>query len=152
MARRTKREMELMKGDVTYYLLQTNNEPHKAYDLFIKEHLESGEWLPYYIKGNKDFIQVSQELAVELNRKDQMKKADKEKYESKQTIIKFIMDTTVQEMKEIYKQYKDKVSQSDKLVLHEVYSMKFQNEYKEKYIDQHTINVFQTIYRELQPA
>jgi hypothetical protein len=153
MARRTKREMEYMKDDCRYYLLQTNNDPQKAHELMVKEHLQSGKMIPYYIKGVKDFIQVSQELAVDLNRKQQMKKADQQRFENKQTIINYIINLTVEEMKAIYKQYKDNVSQSDKLVLHEVYSLKFQNEYTEKYIDQHAINVFTNIYRELkQPA
>jgi hypothetical protein len=153
MARRTKREMELMKDDATYYLLQTNNDHHKAYDLFIKEHLEVGQSLPYYIKSNKDFLIVSQELAIEWNRKEQMKKADKERFESKQTVINFIINLSVNELKEIYKQYKDNVPQSDKLVLMDVYMMKAGNDFQEKYIDQQMINVFQTIYREIkQPA
>lgn len=79
--RRTKREIELMKNECTYYLLQTKLDPHKAYDLYIKEYLENGLQLEYYIKGIKDFINVSQELAVKLKHKEAMKKSDKEKFE-----------------------------------------------------------------------
>jgi superfamily I DNA and/or RNA helicase len=151
--RRNKRDMELMKDDCTYYLLQTKNDYRKAYDLFIKDHLENKRMIPYYVKGIKDFLKISEELAIKLNQKEQMKKADKQRYEDKQTIVNFIMNLTVEEMKVIYKQYKDIVSKSDKLVLHEVYFFKYENEFQEKHIDQHVINVFTPIYKEsLQPA
>lgn len=150
MARRTKHDMELMKGDCIYYLLQTNNDAHKAYDLFIKEHLEAAQSIPYYIKGIKDFISVSQELAIEWNRKEQMKKADKQRYEQKEVIINYIDNLTFDEMKTIYKEYKDTVTHSDKLVLMDVYMLKGNNDFKTKDIDQQMINVFQNIYRDKQ--
>lgn len=150
MARRTKREMELMNGDVRYYLLQTNNDYHKAHELMIKEYLESHQPIPYYIKGVKDFIKVSQELALELNRKEQMAKRDKEQYDRKQEIINYIMSLSTNEMKAIYKEYKDIVRNSDKLVLHMVYMAIYNNDLKEKDIDQHTINVFTEIYQDKQ--
>jgi hypothetical protein len=153
MTRRTKRDMELMKDDCIYYLLQTKNDPHKAYDLFIKEHLESKQMIPYYIKGIKDFNKVSEELAVKLNQKEQMKKADQQRYEDKQTIINFIISLTDKETYKLYKEYKDKIVNSDKLVLVDVYNMKAAEDFQEKYIDQHMINVFTPIYKEsLQPA
>ena len=41
--RRNKNDMELMKNECVCYLLQTNNNPHKAYDLFVKDYLESAQ-------------------------------------------------------------------------------------------------------------
>jgi hypothetical protein len=115
--RRNKNDMRLMENECTYYLLQTGNNPHKAYDLFIKEHLESNQTFPYYVKGMKDFLKVSQDLAIKLNQKEQMKKADQNRVEQKEIIIKFIMDLSATETYKLYKEYKDKVTQSEKLVL-----------------------------------
>ena len=77
MARRNKREMELMKNDVTFYLLENKLDPHKAHEAMIKEYLESGQPIPYYIKGIKDFIKISQQLAIELDRKEQSETNDR---------------------------------------------------------------------------
>jgi Cu/Ag efflux pump CusA len=148
MARRTKREMELMNHEAKCYLLQTNNDPHKAFELMVKECLEAHESIPYFMKDIKDFIKVSQELAVEWNRKEQMKKADKERFENKETIMNYILQLTKEDAYEIYKQYKDKVSHSDKLVLVDVYNMIAYEDMQKKYIDQQTINVFSKIYNE----
>jgi hypothetical protein len=154
MARRTKREMELMKNDVTFYLLENKLDPHRAHEAMIKEHLESGQPIPYYIKGVKDFIKISQQLAIELDRKEKMAKRDREKAEQKETIINYILNLSKDEIKDIYKKYKDAVSHSDKLVLHDVYVMKYTDyEMSKKDIDQHMINVFTRIYNEqLQPV
>lgn len=150
MARRTKREMELMNDDCRYYLLQTNNDPHKAHELMVKEHLTSAQMIPYYIKGVKDFTTVSQELANEWNRKEQMKKSDKARFEQKETIINFIINLTVEEMKSIYKEYKDNVCHADKLSLMNVYNFKAMNDFNVKDIDQPIINAFKTIYTDKQ--
>jgi hypothetical protein len=150
MARRTKREMELMKNDVRYYLLQTNLNAHAAHEMMIKECLTSGNPIPYYIKGVNDFIKVSQELALELNRKEQMRKADKARYEAKETIINYILNLTVEEAKSIYKEYKDIVSHTDKLNLVTVCNCLFTGELTENEIDQSTINTFTTIYKDKQ--
>ena len=150
MTRRTKREMELMKDDATCYLLQTNLNAHQAHELMIKEHLESGKSIPYYIKGVKDFIKVSQELAVEWNRRDMMAKKDAEKAMEKETIVDYIMNLNVSEMKAIYSTYKNTVSNSDKIVLNDVYMMIYSCDMDRKYINQHTINVFSNIMNEIQ--
>lgn len=149
MSRRTKQDMNLMESEVRYYLLQTNNNPHLAHEKMIKEHLENAQPIPYYIKGVKDFIKVSQQLAIELNRKEQMNKKDKERYEQKETIINYILSLSLDEIKTIYKTYKDNVTHSDKLNLHEVYMMIHSNDLHEKYIDQSIINTFSTIYYEM---
>lgn len=146
--RRNKNDMRLMKNEVTYYLLQTKNNPHAAHELMIKEYLESHTSIPYYVKGVKDFINVSQELAIQLNQKEQMTKQNQQRQEQKQNIINFILNLTVEDIKSIYKAYKDKVAHSEKLNLVNVYTAIYNNEFSEKDIDQSIINTFQTIYQD----
>lgn len=149
MTRRTKREMQKMNNEVRLYLLQTGLNYHKAYDLFIKDHLENTFHMPYYIKGIKDFKTVSEEMAVEMNRKEQMAKKDQQRAAEKDNIKGYVLNLSKEDIKAIYKEYKDQVSQSDKLVLTEVYMMKWSDcELTEKDIDQHTINVFSRIYKD----
>ena len=145
MNRRNKRDMELMKLDVRYYLLQTNNNYRQAYDMFVKDYLTRGEMLPYYIKGMKDFLNESQVLALELNRMDQMNKRDREIQLDKNNMIDYIMNISIDEMKAIYKAYKDDVSKSDKLILHDMYMMIYSNELDEKHISESTIRLFRMI-------
>ncbi len=149
MSRRTKKDMELMESEVRYYLLQTNNDPHAAHEKMIKEYLTSNQSIPYYIKGVKDFIKVSQQLAIELNRKEQMAKKDKERYEQKETIINYILSLSLEDIKTIYKQYKDNVTHSDKLNIVDVYNLIYSNDMQEKYINQSIINTFSTIYTKM---
>ena len=108
MKRRNKNDMERMKSDCRYYLLQTNNKPQTAFELMVKEHLESGQSIPYYIKDIKDFIKVSQDLALELGRIEQMNKKDQEKANYKESVKKQILSLSVSNMKEIYNLFKKK--------------------------------------------
>lgn len=71
MKRRNKDNMEQMKDLVSYYLTFSNNDPHKAYDEYIKEHLLSGKQLPYFIKGLEDFIKVAKQKEVEKQIKEE---------------------------------------------------------------------------------
>jgi len=59
--RRNNQDMEQMRDTVNSYLLLNNNNPHTAWNEYIKDHLLSGKTLPYYIKGLKDFITVSKD-------------------------------------------------------------------------------------------
>jgi len=59
--RRDKHDMELMRDTVNSYLLINGNNPHAAYNGYIKDHLLSGKVLPYYVNGIKDFIAVSKD-------------------------------------------------------------------------------------------
>lgn len=142
MSRRTKNEMEQMKNECKYYLLRTNNDPHKAHEKLIKECLESGQQIPYYIKSVKDFINVSYELATELNRKEQMKKADKQKAEQKENTIQTILNVNLETLKQVWRTYKNDLNQNDKMVLVDMITMISMNELSEKQIDQSIINAF----------
>lgn len=152
--RRNKRDMQRMENEVRLYLLSNKLDPHAAYDEMVKDYLTTGQSIPYYIKGIKDFIKVSQVLAVELNRKEQMKKADREQAEQKEIIINYMLNLSKEDIKGIYKKYKDKVSHSDKLVIIDMYNLIW-SDYKpdKKDINQHEINVFSRIYNDsLQPV
>lgn len=150
--RRTKSEMDKMRNTCTIYLLQTKLDPHKAYDLYIKEYLENGLQLEYYIKGIKDFIKVSQELAVKLKYEKAMKKADKEKFKKQETIKKYILNLTKEEIKDIYKQYKDKVSYTEKLELVNLVNFIYYGDMQEKYINSVMINLFTKIYNDIKKS
>lgn len=153
MARRTKREMEKMNNFCRLYLLSNKLDPHAAYEEMVKEHLGSGQMIPYYIKGIKDFINVSQELAAELNYKERMKKKDQERQSEKETIINYIMNISKEDINKIWKEYNKKVTHSEKLNIVDVHMCIHTDDMKESYIDQSTINTFTKIYNDqLQPV
>ena len=59
-----------MNQIVYEFLSKTNNNPHKAYDEYIKYHLISGISLPRDVKGLQDFIKASNQN--NLNRKESL--------------------------------------------------------------------------------
>jgi len=72
MARRTKQQLEAASRLIKLYLADTDNDPHNAYNEYIKFYLVSGQQLPGYIKGLKDFIKVSKEYQKEYEYKQQL--------------------------------------------------------------------------------
>lgn len=64
--RRTKQDMLQAAELCQSYLLETNNNPHKAYDQYIKDNLLRGQLFPHYISGIKDFIKASKQLEIDL--------------------------------------------------------------------------------------
>jgi len=64
--RRTKQDMQQAAELCQSYLLATNNNPHKAYDQYIKDNLLKGQLFPHYINGIKDFIKASKQMEVDL--------------------------------------------------------------------------------------
>jgi hypothetical protein len=60
--RRTQTEMQYAWDEAYYFLIQNNNDPQKAYNAMIKDYLVRGKPIPYYIKGIKDFIKVSNDI------------------------------------------------------------------------------------------
>ncbi|KOS61457.1 hypothetical protein FJQ98_16570 [Lysinibacillus agricola] len=146
MARRTKEEMFRMKNDVTYYLLQTKLDPHSAHELMIKERLENGQMIPYYIKGVKDFISTSHDLALELNREELMRKKDKEKFKQKQDIVDYVLKLSLQDIKQIYNERKNKLPKHEFLELHSLLILKaVEGEIKKNDVNDIIINLFQRI-------
>lgn len=148
MSRRNKYDMTLMKSEVRYYLLQTNNNYRNAYDLFVKDYLTRGETLPYYIKGMKDFLNESQVLALELNRVEQMDKKNREIQIDRNSVIDYIMNMPIDMMKAIYKTYKDNVSSNDKLILTDVYMLKYNDELDVNCINESYVRLFRRIREE----
>lgn len=143
--RRDKQDMEHMRSDVRYYLLHNGNDSHKAHEAMIKEYLGSGKMIPYYIRGVKDFITESQQLALEWNRKDQMRKTDRENrivYEDK---VSKIVNMGIDEIKNIYKKYKDEVSHNEKLILFDAYMMIYHDEMNEKNVNNDAVRLFDRI-------
>lgn len=146
MARRTKEEMFKMKNDVTYYLLQTKLDPHSAHELMIKEYLGSGKMIPYYIKGVKDFINVSQDLALELKKEELMRKKDKEEFKQKQDIVSHILKLSLDELKQIYKESKNKIPKYEFLELHSLLVIKaVEGEIKKNDLNDILVNFFKRI-------
>ena len=84
MARRTKAELEAASRLIKLYLADTNNDPHKAYNEYIKFYLVSSQQLPGYIKGLKDFVKVSKEYQkeYEYNQQVEQRKQDNKVLES----------------------------------------------------------------------
>ena len=72
MARRTKVELEAVSRLIKLYLVDTDNDPHQAYNEYIKFYLLSNQQLPGYIKGLKDFIKVSKEYQKEYEYRQQL--------------------------------------------------------------------------------
>lgn len=110
--RRTKVEMVWMENDVREWLYKTNNDPHKAWDEYIKDMLTRGVARAYYIKGIKDFIAVSEKVKLEdkIEEEKAVQKAIQE--EKKESIINWLKGLTVEEytksIKPIFKQIEDK--------------------------------------------
>jgi len=113
MTRRTKKDMQAMRNFVKLDLLANGNEPHKAHEAMIKEHLMEGKSIPHYIKGVKDYIQVSKELEGEINKKKNIQESNNKREQIKNDILSL----SVEEIKAIYKQYKNEVSHIHKINL-----------------------------------
>ncbi|MGG2091269.1 hypothetical protein AB1283_00700 [Bacillus sp. S13(2024)] len=113
--KRTKTEMNWMREDVASYLIRVNNDPHKAWDLYIIENL--GKLREYYIKGIKDFILVSKELEVERKREEAERKSKLEAKQNREKIISELKSLTRNDVKILWKENKDKVTQNEKLIL-----------------------------------
>ena len=90
MARRTKAELEAASRLIKLYLSDTDNNPHKAWDEYIKFYLVSGQQLPGYIKGIKDFIKVSKEYQKEYEYKQQLEQRKQENKNLEQDYIEKI--------------------------------------------------------------
>lgn len=121
MKRRTKLEMEMMREEVTSYLNRTDNNAHQAHELMIKEKLEAGHLIGYWIRGIKDFEKVAKEIQDNNDKfekeynKQQSIKAMKEA--SKEEALQFINSFNKNNIMSLYKSVKNSVSNNDKLNL-----------------------------------
>lgn len=74
--RRTKSDLQKVASICRLYLIQ-ENDPHKAWDQYIKDHMEQNKLIPTYITGIRDFIKASKILEHDI----QVIKKDKEQQE-----------------------------------------------------------------------
>jgi len=105
--RRNNQDMELMRDTVNSYLLLNNNNPHAAWNEYIKDHLLSGKTISYYIKGLKDFITVSKDnknntYLQTVERIEKRKSIDQEKQELLDSLTEeFYINTIMPEYKKL---------------------------------------------------
>ena len=106
MVRRTKAELETASRLIKLYLADTENDPHQAYNEYIKFYLISGQQLPKYIKGIKDFIKVSTQYQKEYEYKQQLEQQKQDNKVLEQDYIEKIKELTkegdYQKVKESY--------------------------------------------------
>lgn len=110
--RRNKLQMKWMREDVTEYLLKTNNDPHAAWDLFIKRHLQAGISIPEWIKGKQDFVKVSKELEQIGFVKSEMEQKEAQRKQTMDTL----KSMTEKEIKALWR-FRDQVTPNEKLTL-----------------------------------
>jgi hypothetical protein len=137
--KRNKLAMQWMREDVTDYLTRTNNNPHQAWDLFVKEHLQSGKAFPNWIKGKKDFIKVSKELQKEIDRQKEEEQYKRQIETQKEIIINKLKQTQKENIKTLWKEYREQVAPDEKVYLADIITMVEYNEWQ--YIKEKHINI-----------
>lgn len=145
MARRTKNDIKMMKSVVKSYLRKNENKPHQAFEYMVKEHMENGKSIPYYIKDIHDFKQCSKEMELESKREEEIENVKKENSKKKESIKEIVANFSIDEIKNIYNVNKHKVSKNDLINIHDVYLMIFNKEIKSEEIDDSTVNTFSRI-------
>jgi hypothetical protein len=123
--RRNKLQMKWMREEVTEYLLKTNNDPHAAWDLFVKRHLQAGIEIPEWIHDKKDFVKVSKEL--------EQIGFIKSEIEQRETQRKQAMDAlksmTEKEIKALWR-FRDQVTPNEKLMLVDLIHLAYAKDWK----------------------
>jgi len=103
------------------YLIQESN-PHKAFEQYIKDHMISGQPMPYYIQGVKDFITASKVLESDILAIKAERERVENREESKQTDL-------------------DKIKLLDAMVIFQTYKIAKTNEQKMELCDlYHSVN------------
>lgn len=135
--RRRKIDLEMMKDDITLYLLKNDNNPHEAWNNFIKDNLMNHSAMPYYIKGIKDFIKVSKDIESK-SIIEEKERTDKQQYKIlKDGVINSIQSVDKDYAKILWNDYRKVVNENEKITLFEIVSMILEKEY---YIDSKHIN------------
>ena len=141
--RRTKDDMLQMESDcrywLTYHTIDLN--PHTAYNEYIKYYLESGNRLPHYINGIKDFINISKKMKEEQIRKEQQEQRKQEMKEQQEDIINKILSLPVEQFITAYRQAKETGTEKHKMALCDMAMLQKAGELKEKHITSYYINV-----------
>lgn len=139
--RRTKSDIQRMESDVRYYLMYNSLDGHKAYDNYIKDHLLSGQPLPYYIKGIKDFLKYESIMKVEQEQREQQKIREREEKEQRKSTIEQIQAIPVENFITAYKQAKETGTENHKMALCDMAMLQKAGELKEKFITGYYIDV-----------
>lgn len=141
MKRRTKKEMELVNEECRHFLMYNKLDAHKAYNAYIKNYLESGISLPYYIEGIKDFLKVSKVMQVEQEQKQARKERELEQAENNQTAINKILNLSYESVIGAYRESAKGDNKNHKMVLCDMANLIYAKEWKEKFITGHYIDV-----------
>lgn len=145
--RRTKLEMNWMRTDVTEWLLKSGNNPHKAWDAYIKYHLENKMLMDHYIRGIKDFNAVSEELAKEMQQEKEEKEYKEQLKRDKAALTDELKQLTPEQGKALWKENKATVSESDKITLVDMVNMIMNQEY---WIEEKHLRLYEKL--QMQPA
>jgi hypothetical protein len=137
--KRNKLAMQWMREDVTEYLQRTNNDPHKAWDLFIKEHLEANKPLPNWIKGKKDFVKVANELQTEIERQQREKEFKQQQKTQKESILQELKQLNIEQIKALWKNHKEQCTTNEKIILSDIVNFVYLGEWNS--IDDKHINL-----------
>ena len=100
--KRSKEQLEQAKEIIIGYLQESNNNPHEAYDNYIKYYLASGSTFPECIQGIKDFIKYSKPETEQVKTKKQYNRK-----QNTDTEYKMTMDDIVTELKRSISLYED---------------------------------------------
>ncbi|MED4883873.1 hypothetical protein [Bacillus smithii] len=140
--RRTKLQMKWMKEDVTEWLLKYENDPHTAWDEYCKYLILNNHLRDHYIRGKQDFIKISQELTKELERQRQLKAQKEASEKERKQIEQKIKQMTWEQAKELWKTYKDNLSQNEKIILADLMN---QIQFNEFNVTQTHINLYKKL-------
>jgi hypothetical protein len=123
--RRNKLQMKWMREEVTEYLLKTNNDPHAAWDLFVKKHLQAGIEIPEWIHGKKDFVKVSKELEQIGFINSEMEQKETQRKQA----INALKSMTEKEIKALWN-FRDQVTPNEKLTLVDLIHLAYAKDWK----------------------
>ena len=99
------------------FLQKTNNDPHKAYDEYIKYHLLSGNPFPKDVKGITDFIKASKPEEPKKVRKPYVKKV------TTSTEYKMTIEDVVKYLKQVIKIEEEQLEMDKKSKLFKDHAM-----------------------------
>lgn len=150
--RRNKDEMEQMRGVVNSYLLANNNDPQKAYNDYIKYFLCNNISLPYYIKGLKDFIKLSEDKKhneyILLNEIKKEKELNIVKEEYKIGFKNFLNNMPINEIKSLWKNNKTNMTEHEKSTFIYFYTTKSNNEFRYEDFNNNEIMTLRSIFNQ----
>lgn len=140
--RRTKMEMLWMKKEVRQWLIRNGNDPHKAWDAYVSHHLKNNLIMDYFIKGIKDFVNVSNELTEQMAKTKNKKDYRAKMKQKRERMINELKKITKDEAVKLWKTNKNKLNSKEKITLVDIVNMVIAQDYN---IDQRHLNLLQKI-------